>query len=158
MSIHAAQFHTVTPFVWHLTQENQEGSRINDLCVCLCVCMCIQRLLLAALVSTAFHKPRYHQTDLDSSISRSDGYSQGWRLRNMIGQRREAIWLARRSKGLYSGTELLYGYVVSSCWDHWSLSNSQQTVLACMFGECVGHIVGTDSQNQRLANPGTQCT
>lgn len=44
-SIQAALFYTVPPFVWHSTHENQEGSRINDLCVCLCVCMCIQRLL-----------------------------------------------------------------------------------------------------------------
>lgn len=27
-----------------------------------------------------------------------------------------------------------------------------------MFGECVGYIGWTNSQNQRLANPGTQCT
>lgn len=37
MPIHAAQFHTVPPFVWHSTHENQEESRINDLCACVCV-------------------------------------------------------------------------------------------------------------------------
>lgn len=96
----------VTFDTWKPRREQNKLS----LCVPMRVYVDPETATLAALVSTAFHKPRYHQTDLDSSISRSDSYGQGWKPRehdwpkersDLIGQEKQgallrpwaAIWL-----------------------------------------------------------------
>lgn len=88
-------------------------------CMCACVCSLLNRLPWCPQHSTSLG----YRTDLDWSISRSNGPSEGWKPQNVIGQSRGGVWLVVRCKGLYSGSRLLYGYYASSYFirDYWTI-------------------------------------
>lgn len=104
--------------IWHMWIKKR-GERMIFVCMCACVCSLLNRLPWCPQHSTSLG----HRTDLDCSISRSNGPSEGWKPQNVIGQSRGGVWLVVRCKGLYSGSRLLYGYYASSyvIRDYWTI-------------------------------------